>query len=112
MIDVTPHWKQPKPPKVRKPMRSIGKKSRLRDQAWQDAKRVVRARSKGRCEIRTTDCTYWASEVHHVEPSGMGGRFGKHDPDVLLDSCPPCHRHLHAHPNEAVKRGWLRRRSA
>ena len=70
------------------------------------AKKVVRARSGGRCEARTPWCEGRATQVHHIH-----GR-NDNDPDMLLHVCglgnaSGCHGYIHQNPAIAYERGWL-----
>jgi hypothetical protein len=70
-----------------------------------ESKRVVRARSGGRCEVdAVVDCTGRAEHTHH--------RLGRvhpraNEPDHLLDVCHVCHAWLHNHPEVSYETGWL-----
>lgn len=69
------------------------------------AKKVVRARSRGRCEADASiDCTGRAEHTHHkvgrVHPRA-------NEPGHLLDVCHVCHGWIHAHPDASYRAGWL-----
>jgi hypothetical protein len=74
------------------------------------AKKVVRARSGGRCEARIPSiCTGRATEAHHIK---MRSRGGKHEPENLLDACHACHQHITEHPKWATANGLIKSRYA
>jgi hypothetical protein len=61
---------------------------------------IVKARSKGLCEVGGPNCTGTATEIHHVVHRGMGGRKGaaksaNDSPDNLVHSCQACHMTEH-----------------
>lgn len=94
---------------ARVPMMKQSAKNKERHAAGGDydlAKRLMRLRSGGRCEVVfSTRCAGVGEHPHHVLPSGRGGL------DVvenLLDSCWICHRELHDNPAEAKRRGVLK----
>lgn len=65
---------------------------------------LVRERSGGHCELgASVDCTFVASEQHHRKRRRDGG----HVLSNVVDACGPCHRHAHAHPQQARERGWI-----
>lgn len=70
-------------------------------------RRIVLGRSD-RCQVGAPGCAVRATIAHHVLARGSGGG-SKHDPDLGLAVCPPCHREIHANPTEAYERGWLLR---
>lgn len=75
------------------------------DPALTAAKREVRARSGGRCEVGAPVCVGRAVHVHHALMRSQGGN--RHDPAKMIDACRPCHDYVHAHPSESFERGWL-----
>jgi hypothetical protein len=82
---------------------SAGRAKFLREFAA--AKKVVRARSRGRCEAdAVVDCTGRAEHTHHklgrVHPRA-------NEPDHLLDVCHLCHDWIHQHPEHSYTAGWL-----
>lgn len=68
---------------------------------WEAADRVLRRRSRGRCERCGTDRGPF--ERHHRKRRRDGGdRFS----NVML-ICVGCHRHVTEHPAEARRFGWI-----
>jgi hypothetical protein len=67
------------------------------------ARRAVRERSGGRCEIRSHECTDLATAQHHRKRRRDGG----HGLGNLLDTCAPCHGLAHDQPAYARRRGWI-----
>lgn len=106
MTEVEPRWKQPRPPKARKPW---GKKGRTRRWiVYAQVRSDVENRAKGRCELRTPACVIRGDQCHHLLPRSAGGA------DSIANCvwvCDPCHRHAHANPAEAYRRGWMVRRT-
>jgi predicted transcriptional regulator len=69
------------------------------------ARKAVRERSGGLCEVRlAVICTGRGQHVHHRLMRSQGGT---HDLDNLLDTCLPCHSHVHANPGWAQSHGFL-----
>ena len=88
MVNVEPRWKQ-----------GSGKKTktvRLPD---------LSTRSRGLCEARTEACITEAVHKHHIQPR----RHGDHSAENLLHVCAPCHGHIHSHPEESYRMGWLKK---
>ena len=83
------------------------------DEELTDAKLVVRARSKGRCEPRTPACVDRgrpsAVDIHHRAGRGFDGC---HAPELLLDCCDPCHDYIHANPQVSYTMGWMLHRQS
>lgn len=77
-----------------------------------EARRIVRERSEGICEIVVPDvCLKRAAGVHHRLKRGQGGPWS---PSNLLDACGSgttgCHGYTEAHPTWAIGEGlWLMR---
>ena len=69
-----------------------------------EAKKAVRARSRGVCEAATPFCTGSAQHFHHRKPRSAGG---SHSEVNGLDVCLTCHRSLHDHPASSYERGLL-----
>lgn len=69
-----------------------------------EAKKAVRARSRGVCEAATPFCTGSAQHFHHRKPRSAGG---SHSEVNGLDVCLTCHRYLHDHPASSYERGLL-----
>lgn len=67
---------------------------------------AVRARSGGRCEARTLECTGRAQHQHHRRLRSQGGDNTTYN---LLDVCRACHDWIHGHPAEAAGRGFILR---
>lgn len=75
----------------------------LRD--FRNAKAVVRARSRGRCEVDASiDCTGQAEHTHHRLPRSHPRT---NEPAHLLDVCHVCHQWVHEHPEASYAAGWL-----
>ena len=91
----------------RTPIRRRSPNKARDDARLQAAKNVVRARSNGVCELQTAVCAGRAVHVHHLLPRSQGGN--RHLPDLMADTCLPCHGYTHAHPAEAYAHGWLLR---
>lgn len=68
------------------------------------AKAVVRARSRGFCEIVHVGCTGQAVHVHHKRRRSQGGTD---DPENLLHLCRKGHDFVHANPEISFRKGWL-----
>lgn len=71
----------------------------------------VMERAGWRCEVEHdgTRCENRATQAHHVLRRSQGGAD---DPSNLLATCAVCHHHIHAHPEWAYQRGYLRRSSS
>lgn len=69
------------------------------------SKKVVRARSHGRCEVdAVVDCTGRAEHTHHV----IGRVHPRaNEPEFLLDVCHVCHGWIHRNPAASYKAWWL-----
>lgn len=79
------------------------------------AKRAARFREYGKLRVEFLRLNPWcercggrASQVHHK--AGRQGFLLRVDTWCAL--CPECHSHVHAHPEESYKRGWLLKRNA
>lgn len=73
--------------------------------AYQDARAVVRGRSKGWCEIRVPRvCEGRAVEFHHKLMRSQGG---PDTPENLAHACTACHMYVHRNTGWAYKVGWL-----
>lgn len=73
------------------------------------AKKAVKRRSDGDCEIRTSWCLGRATNFSHRRHEGQGGPW---EASNGLDACgwgnaTGCHGYLHQHPVEAKENGWL-----
>lgn len=64
---------------------------------------AVHRRSGGRCEIGIDGCAGRAVQIHHRQRRMPGNSTL----DNALDVCTPCHNYAHAHPAEAIERGWI-----
>lgn len=64
---------------------------------------AVRARSGGRCEVRSRVCTGDASHIHHRKLR----RHKDQRPVNALHVCSECHAHIHANVAKAQMMGWL-----
>jgi hypothetical protein len=69
-----------------------------------EAKKVVRRRSRGICEVGSEVCTGEAQHFHHRKMRSAGG---SHSERNGLDSCWACHDFLHANPDLSYEHGWL-----
>lgn len=69
-----------------------------------EAKRQVRARSRGVCEAAAKVCTGTAVYFHHRKMRSAGG---SHSAVNGLDVCLPCHDWIHGHPEASYERGLL-----
>jgi hypothetical protein len=72
------------------------------------ARKIVVARSGGRCEVQGPTCAHIGRHVHHTRRP----RHLYHAPEWLLHVCHSCHAYIHAHPALAYDQGWLLRSSA
>ncbi|ORL34997.1 HNH endonuclease [Prescottella equi] len=71
---------------------------------------MVLMRSGGNCEVMAgPSCLLSAHQIHHRRPRGMGGtrRASTNAPSALLHVCWPCHGHIEANREKALKNGWL-----
>lgn len=95
-------------PRSTKPIRKTSAKMRAALPALAAARREVRARAGGWCELRTPVCIQVGVTAHH-----KAGRDGDRlaDPDLMAWTCDPCHRHAHAFPAESYRQGWMLRRT-
>lgn len=95
-------------PRNRKRIAPQSAKAKAKSPAYQDARRQVRERAGGWCELRTPVCTKVGQEVQH-----LAGRVGALLTDVTLMrwSCRECHAHAHANPALAYENGWMVRRT-
>ena len=99
--------------KRRIPLRRTGGPRRKRalariyreDPVLTQSRKVVRRRSGGKCEAKTSRCVGTAQHAHHIEPR----RFGDHSPSNLLDVCHACHAWVHSHPARSYELGLLKR---
>lgn len=67
---------------------------------------LVHQRSGSRCER----CSGPGEHIHHLAPKGMGGSRHLDTLENLTLVCAKCHLWIHAHPADAYRDGWLRRR--
>lgn len=91
-------------PRDRKPLRPVSAKRKAATPALAAARKTVRERAGGWCELRTPVCIQVGSSAHH-----RAGRDGDRltDPDLMAWTCEPCHAHAHAHPTLAYEHGWM-----
>ena len=68
------------------------------------AKKAVRRRSRGICEVGSEVCTGEAQHFHHRKMRSAGG---SHSERNGLDSCWACHDFIHANPETSYEHGWL-----
>lgn len=74
------------------------------DREFEAMRPLVKARSHGRCEAKTSDCTGNAYPIHHMRGRGFPG---DNDESRLLHCCSSCHRYIHAHATESYDKGWM-----
>ena len=87
---------------ARKPARSRAKRTKAPD--WTtDVRETVARRSRGVCELRLTDCTGQATDMHHR----LRRREGNHTAVNALHCCRRCHQDAHASPKIARVAGWI-----
>jgi hypothetical protein len=68
-------------------------------------RRLVGARSSGRCEVRVDDiCTGRASEWQHRKNRSQGGGWAASNG---LHACSACHGYIHANPTISYSKGWM-----
>lgn len=53
--------------------------------AWRRVRREVLERDGHVCQLQLEDCTFYATQVHHVADVLTGN-----DPDQLVAACKPC----------------------
>ena len=68
------------------------------------SKAVVRARSRGFCEVNALGCTGRAIHAHHKRRRSQGGTDA---PENLAHTCRSCHNFIHSNPAWSFERGWL-----
>jgi len=68
------------------------------------AKAVVRARSRGFCEVNALGCTGKAIHAHHKRRRSQGGSDA---PENLVHTCRSCHDFIHSNPAWSFGKGWL-----
>ena len=74
--------------------------------AWHELRMATKDRRNGWCAIRWDDgCLDRGSHAHHLRPRGRGGTDEIENTEW---TCSWCHSQVHANPEEARKRGWLR----
>lgn len=66
----------------------------------QKARRIVKARSNGVCEICGGS---QATDMHHRRNRSQGGQWA---PENLMHLCHPHHMHITTHPAQAREQGW------
>ncbi len=98
----------------RKPLPARSAKAKASDPELEAARRVVRARSDGACEIADpvacgTGERHDGHHAHHVLRRPHTG--GVHDPARMLWVCWTGHRWAHDHPAVSNVRGWIVRSS-
>jgi hypothetical protein len=64
------------------------------------ARKVVKARSEGRCEVCLTAP---ATDMHHRRNRSQGGRW---TPENLMHLCHSHHMHITVNPKRAREQGW------
>lgn len=87
-----------------KPRRSTGKHV-----GESKAKRDVKARSAGDCEIRSPWCQGKGREFSHRRAEGQGGAWSATNGMWACGhgGTDGCHGYLHQHPEEARHNGWI-----
>lgn len=79
---------------------------------------AVKARSLSKCEaFAATGCAgspgpRRATELHHRQAKGMGGRKGAHTAENLLHLCRGCHDLIHSNPRWSRDVGLIVPKSA
>ena len=95
----------PKPKARRRPLPFRSEKGQAYEDELAEVAKLVHARSGFRCEAALDGCTVGVTSTpHHRKRRTQGG------PNTLanlLDVCPPCHTHIHAHPDFSYARGLL-----
>ncbi len=106
--DVTPRFKvERKPKKPRRSLRRIGKRTETHRERMDELRPVVFARAFWCCEIQAPGCTRNVEHAHHAVLRSQGG------PDTLenlIATCSSCHTYVHANPEWARGRGFIRSR--
>lgn len=75
------------------------------ERAFRWASVEIHKRSFRRCEVR---CSPWCSgQGVHVHHRKMRSQRGDNELVNLIDTCPECHRFIHAQPRVSYARGWL-----
>ncbi|RSN65449.1 HNH endonuclease [Amycolatopsis sp. WAC 04182] len=72
------------------------------------ARRIVRLRSEGDCEVRIQDvCLGRATNFQHRKNRSQGGLYlPSHGIDVCGSGTTGCHGWIHANPAESYANGW------
>lgn len=105
--DVEPRFKVPRAKRVYRGLARRSAKRAAEERVLADAKRTVRARAHGWCEV--PGCTRRGAEVHHIVPRSGGKPI--HTPDVLVLLCDDHHDQAHADPQWARDMNLKRRRA-
>lgn len=105
--DVEPRFKPPRTRRVYRGLARVSPKRAADERVLADAKRTVRARAQGWCEV--PGCTRRGAEVHHVVPRS-GGK-PDHSIANLVLLCDPHHDQAHADPAWARDMNLKRRRT-
>lgn len=87
---------------------STKRAAKLRRSAF--SKREAIITSRGRCQARiSAKCDGVANDVHHKLAKSQGGvdEFSN-----LLVACRACHSHIHDHPAQSARLGFIIRRSS
>ena len=72
--------------------------------AYKELRVAAMDRSMGRCQRKAPCCWGTGSDVHHVKRRSQGGTDELSNVKWL---CRPCHTHIHDHPAESKREGWL-----
>jgi hypothetical protein len=92
------------PLRATKPMRQRSASKPGESAAEKAARKAVKDRSNGRCEVRYPDvCTGDATDWQHRQNRSQSGKWLASNG---LHACRPCHAHIHANPAEAYEYGW------
>lgn len=85
------------------------------EQRRRSAYAIVKRRAAGLCEANAdVACTGRHEHTHHKQRRSATSvrNENRHDPELLLAVCLPCHESIHAHPGVSYLHGWLIRRGA
>lgn len=90
--------------KPRSGLKRVSSARVLAQKVYGDKRRIFMAEHP-QCQAGLKGCTQQATECHHAH-----GRTGKNylDASTFRALCAPCHRFVHAHPNQARTLGLLK----
>lgn len=87
-------------------MTSTRKRQSLSD--MRKSRPIVKARSRGRCEVRIPGkCLGRATNMHHRQREGVGPSLDFNLIHLCGSGTTGCHGWITAHPDESWKRGWI-----